>query len=156
MFLVYINDLTSVDIDGSFQPFADDTTESRHGYDVEKFRSCISADIKRIKDWCDANRFVFNAGQTMHLVVMSIWTVELFELLKCQNFWVLRLIILKSISRNWLENECLLNILLMTRTVFINRGSSTKKLQNQLFVLQGRLFALWLISTKRCHVGNNL
>lgn len=64
LFLLYINDLTSISIKGSFTLFADDTTIVWHGRDEVELRTSISEDLILIKDWCDSNLLTFNISKT--------------------------------------------------------------------------------------------
>lgn len=64
LFLLYINDLTSLQIDGRFTIFADDTTIVWHGKNEQELRNTISHDLAKIKSWCDSNLLLFNVSKT--------------------------------------------------------------------------------------------
>ena len=51
LFLLFNNDLASLDISGNFTLFADDTTVLWHCGDLTSLNESISADIKKIKTW---------------------------------------------------------------------------------------------------------
>src|SRR3978361_1611017 len=67
LFLLYINDLTLLDIGGHFTLFADDTTILWHNKDPQRLLQGIALDLQKIKLWCDANRLCFNMSKT-HLI----------------------------------------------------------------------------------------
>ena len=63
LFLLYINDLTEVDIKGQFTLFADDTTILWHSKDSTLWEQTCS-DISKIKDWYDSNLLSLNVNKT--------------------------------------------------------------------------------------------
>lgn len=67
LFLLYINDLTQLEIAGFFALFADDTTIFWHNKDTQQLQQDIVSDIEKIKEWCDANRLCLNMSKT-HLI----------------------------------------------------------------------------------------
>lgn len=64
LFLLYINDLTTINITGKFTLFADDTTILWHCKEKNILEENICNDIKKIKVWCDSNLLSFNIGKT--------------------------------------------------------------------------------------------
>lgn len=64
LFLLYINDLTKIDIAGEFTLFADDTTILWHNKDKNILHEIICSDINKVKDWCDSNLLSFNIDKT--------------------------------------------------------------------------------------------
>lgn len=64
LFLLYINDLASININGSFTLFADDTTILWHNKDLEILHEVICSDIHLVKKWCDANLLALNITKT--------------------------------------------------------------------------------------------
>lgn len=64
LFLLYINDLTEIDIKGKFTLFADDTTILWHNKDGNSLWDLICSDINKVKDWCDSNLLSFNISKT--------------------------------------------------------------------------------------------
>lgn len=64
LFLLYINDLATIDIQGTFTLFADDTTILWHNKNVNSLRDTIKSDICKVKQWCDSNLLVFNTNKT--------------------------------------------------------------------------------------------
>lgn len=55
LFLLYVNDITNLDISGHFTLFADDTKILWVGKDTENLSARMVNDIEKIKQWCDAN-----------------------------------------------------------------------------------------------------
>ena len=64
LFLLYINDLATLDIRGHFTIFADDTTILWSHNDHESLVRIISEDLVKIKQWCDANLLSLNISKT--------------------------------------------------------------------------------------------
>ena len=64
LFLIYINDLANLNLNGSFTMFADDSTILWHNNDSDNMREIICRDLKKLKDWCDANFLVLNLSKT--------------------------------------------------------------------------------------------
>lgn len=64
LFLLYINDLAGLKIEGKFTIFADDTTILWHCPDVVSLSASVVSDLKRIRVWCDANMLSFNLEKT--------------------------------------------------------------------------------------------
>lgn len=67
LFLIYINDLTLLDITGHFTLFADDTTVLWRNKDPWRLLRDIALDLQKVKQWCDANRLCLNMSKT-HLI----------------------------------------------------------------------------------------
>lgn len=59
-----MNDLNRINISGKFTVFADDTTILWHGLNVDELDIVISADLLKMKDWCDSNFLSFNFNKT--------------------------------------------------------------------------------------------
>lgn len=64
LFLLFINDLPTLDISGRFTLFADDTTVLWHCKDLASLNVSVSDDIKKIRAWCDANLLLLNFEKT--------------------------------------------------------------------------------------------
>lgn len=64
LFLIYINDLASIDITGRFTLFADDTTITWHESNSDMLRAKISADLPKFRQWCDSNLLTLNLNKT--------------------------------------------------------------------------------------------
>lgn len=64
LFLLYINDLASINISGVFTLFADDTTIVWRGKNEKELQETISRDMVMIKDWYDSNLLTFNISKT--------------------------------------------------------------------------------------------
>ena len=64
LFLVYANDIASINIRGRFTLFADDTTILWVGKDSTELRTIIEQDLCEVKKWCDANFLCFNVTKT--------------------------------------------------------------------------------------------
>lgn len=64
LFLLYINDLASISISGSFTLFADDTTILWHNKNPKILHDVITSDISLVKKWCDSNLLTFNLAKT--------------------------------------------------------------------------------------------
>lgn len=64
LFLLYINDLSTIDISGKFTMFADDTTILWHDRDVERLEDRVNVDILTIKEWFNANFLTLNISKT--------------------------------------------------------------------------------------------
>lgn len=67
LFLLYINDLISLDIKGLFTLFADDTSVLWCSKSPEQLAADITRDFLEIKQWCGANQLCLNMSKT-HLV----------------------------------------------------------------------------------------
>lgn len=78
LFLIYINDLASIQIQGKFTIFADDTTLAWHGKDTEELEGIIGRDLEKVKRWCDSNYLCLNLKKTnvltfgFHCEVLSL------------------------------------------------------------------------------------
>lgn len=64
LFLLYINDLSSIDITGVFTLFADDATLLWVNKDPDLLESNVNNDLARVKEWTDANCLTFNVSKT--------------------------------------------------------------------------------------------
>lgn len=64
LFLVYVNDLSLVNITGRFTFFADDTSIVWHDNEAHRLRYRMSEDLAVVKSWCNANRLSFNVAKT--------------------------------------------------------------------------------------------
>lgn len=64
LFLLYINDLSNLQISGSFTMFADDTSICWTDEDPTLLELKINKDLSLISQWFDANRLVLNVDKT--------------------------------------------------------------------------------------------
>lgn len=64
LFLLYINDLSLLDIKGIITLFADDTTILWHHKNEATLKEVVHQDLQTIKSWCDSNNLCFNIGKT--------------------------------------------------------------------------------------------
>lgn len=64
LFLLYINDLTKIEIRGTFTLFADDATILWHDKDHENLKQIIEHDLVKVNEWCGANSLRFNISKT--------------------------------------------------------------------------------------------
>lgn len=71
LFLIYLNDLVTLSIQGVFTIFADDTTLLWHGKNSSHMEETISRDLEVVKKWCDANYLCFNIKKTNLLTFSS-------------------------------------------------------------------------------------
>lgn len=71
LFLIYINDLSSINIKGKLTLFADDTTIVWHSRDNNELNNNITADLDTVKKWCDANKLSLNTTKTCILTFRS-------------------------------------------------------------------------------------
>ncbi|XP_074030330.1 uncharacterized protein [Leptinotarsa decemlineata] len=78
LFLLYVNDLTNLNISGRFTLFADDATIEWHTKDKNILGQLISLDLTEIKRWCDANQMVFNSKKTK--VLSFKWDIDKIQL----------------------------------------------------------------------------
>lgn len=64
MFIIYLNDLLTLDIKGSIVSFADDTAIYFKGNSWDEVRQTVEVDLKVIKDWFDENLLTINIDKT--------------------------------------------------------------------------------------------
>ena len=64
LFLLYINDLPLINIQGEFTLFADDATILWHNPDVGLLRDTILSDLPKINEWCSSNFPTLNIKKT--------------------------------------------------------------------------------------------
>lgn len=64
LFLLYINDLSHLNISGEFTLFADDATILWHGKNGRELTDVINYDLIFIKQWCDSNNLSLNIKKT--------------------------------------------------------------------------------------------
>lgn len=64
LFLLYVNDLSYLQIQGKIFQFADDTTIYWHHPDTEMLGTLMASDLAMVREWCASNKLVFNAGKT--------------------------------------------------------------------------------------------
>lgn len=64
LFLLYINDLCYLRMQGRIIQFADDTTILWHHQDAEVLKQIISSELNEVKRWCASNKLVFNTDKT--------------------------------------------------------------------------------------------
>lgn len=77
LFLIYINDLTQLEVMGTFTLFADDTTVLWRNKDLKQLMLGIVSDLEKIGHWCDANRLCLNMSKT-HLMGFNCTVSDLF------------------------------------------------------------------------------
>lgn len=71
MFIIYLNDILTLDIKGSIISFADDTAIYFTGNSWEEVRHTVEVDLKVIKDWFDENLLTININKTTYLPFCS-------------------------------------------------------------------------------------
>ena len=64
LFLVYVNDLPSFGVSGSFTIYADDTTILWRQRDSKQLEDMVQRDLVLLKKWCDANFLTLNINKT--------------------------------------------------------------------------------------------
>lgn len=64
LFLLYLNDITNLNIQGGFTLFADDTTILWRSSSGDLLEGAMSEDLCRIKEWCDSNSLCLNIDKT--------------------------------------------------------------------------------------------
>ena len=64
LFLLYLNDLAALKIQGAFTFFADDTSLLWHGKNKDDLKMIVDRDLREVKFWCDANLLCFNINKT--------------------------------------------------------------------------------------------
>lgn len=64
LFLVFVNDLTNLQIGGSFTIFADDTTMLWSDVNSLDMLSTLNRDLLRVKEWFDSNKLTLNISKT--------------------------------------------------------------------------------------------
>lgn len=64
LFLIFINDLASLNVTGRFTLFADDTTILWHCDDRLSLERAIQVDLRLLKSWCDSNLLLLNLSKT--------------------------------------------------------------------------------------------
>ena len=67
LFLIYINDITYLNISGKISLFADDTCITWNDTDAASLQLNISSDLVKIKAWSDSNLLCFNVDKTVVL-----------------------------------------------------------------------------------------
>ena len=80
MFIIYINDISLLDLKSSITIFADDTTISFYGDDINLLNTAIQTDLLLISDWLASNRLVVNWSKTNAMMIPhSNSALEKFE-----------------------------------------------------------------------------
>lgn len=64
LFLLYLNDITYLNIHGGFTLFADDATLLWRSSDGESMERAINDDLCRVREWCDSNSLCLNINKT--------------------------------------------------------------------------------------------
>ena len=64
LFLLYINDITNVDISGAFTLFADDTTILWRDSNSVSLYNKVQGDLQELRKWFDCNLLTFNLTKT--------------------------------------------------------------------------------------------
>lgn len=71
LFLVYINDIFSIKLNGMLILFADDAVLTYTHYDKSVLQSKIQEDINKIHEWLINNRLTLNADKTKYLLIKN-------------------------------------------------------------------------------------
>ena len=71
LFLLYINDLPNCLQLSQPRMFADDTSITFVGSDVDEMNNCINLDLERVRVWLATNKLTFNMTKTEFLLIGS-------------------------------------------------------------------------------------
>ena len=71
LFLLYINDLPSCLQHSQPRMYADDTSITFAGSDVDEMNNCINFDLGRIREWLAARKLTLNMTNTEFLLIGS-------------------------------------------------------------------------------------
>ena len=71
LFLLYINDLPNCFQHSHPRMYADDTSITFAGSDVDEINNCINLDLERIRVWLAANKLTLNMAKTEFLLIGS-------------------------------------------------------------------------------------
>ena len=71
LFIIYINDLPLATKSASTDMFADDTTLSVHGKDINDVQNCLQQDLRAVATWCQQNSMVPNVNKTKTMYISS-------------------------------------------------------------------------------------
>lgn len=71
LFLIFINDITNLKIDGKIFLFADDTSITWSNSTIASLHATITSDLLSIKTWSDSNLLSFNVDKTVALSYKS-------------------------------------------------------------------------------------
>ena len=71
LFLLYINDLPNCLRHSQPRMYADDTSITFVGSDVDEMNNCINLDLERIRVWLAANKLTLNMSKTEFLLIGS-------------------------------------------------------------------------------------
>ena len=63
--------------------FADDTSITLAGSDVDEINSCINLDLERIRVWLAANKLTLNKTKTEFLLIVSKQRLDCIPFLEC-------------------------------------------------------------------------
>lgn len=78
LFLVYINDLFSLNFHGSVTSFADDTALAYSANSINELQMMLQSDLSNLRLWFDGNKIVLNASKT-NFINFSLSTVFEFS-----------------------------------------------------------------------------
>ena len=68
MFIIYINDLSSILQNCKYQLYADDTVLYMSGQEIEPITDNMCIDLAHFKDWCDCNKLTINIKKTKYVI----------------------------------------------------------------------------------------
>ena len=115
LFLLYINDLPNCLQHSQPRMYADDTSITFAGSDVDEINNCINLDLERIRVWLAANRLTLNMTKTEFLLIGSKQRLSNFTVNPTANinqFPIKRVSTVKSLGVHIDENltwECHIN-----------------------------------------------
>lgn len=69
LFLIYINDIFEIELEGQMQLYADDIMIIYKGKDVEHMSEIISRDLIKLNDWFYNNLLSFNTSKTKYMII---------------------------------------------------------------------------------------
>ena len=68
MFIIYLNDLSSILQNCKYQLYADDTVLYMSGQEIEPITDNMCIDLAQFKDWCDCNKLTINIKKTKYMI----------------------------------------------------------------------------------------
>ena len=68
LFLLYINDMCNSSSLFDFNQFADDTTLTTSGSNLDKLTQEINTEFAKVLDWLRANKLIINLTKTLYVV----------------------------------------------------------------------------------------
>ena len=123
LFLLYINDLPNFLQHSQPRMYADDTSITFAGSDVDEINSCINLNLERIRAWLAANKLTLNMTKTEFLLIGSKQRLSNFTVNPTANinqFPIKRVSTVKSLGVHIDENltwECHINELSKKKTI---------------------------------------